>query len=154
MPFYGTLFWVIVNAMPLLRVLLVDDNPTDRILAIEAFADYEPTVELTVCSSGGEALEYMHQHEGRLPDVLLLDINMPIMTGLELLKHMKQEPLLAHIPVVMLTTSGAIDDVRQAYRLQASSYLVKASSFSNFLAQIESFITYWKGNRFRDSPTA
>ena len=137
--------------MPLLRVLLVDDNPTDRILAQEAFSEYELNVELTVLNSGAEALDYMHQHGGRLPDVLLLDINMPVMTGLELLAHMKQEPELAHIPVVMLTTSGAISDVQQAYTLQASSYLVKSPDFGNFLSQVEAFITYWQGNRFRYS---
>ena len=137
--------------MPQLRVLLVDDSPTDRFLAQEAFAEQEAAVDLTLCGSGVEALEYMRQHHGHLPDVLLLDINMPGMTGLEVLAEMKKRPELVHIPVVMLTTSQARTDVEAAYTLQASSYLVKSPDFGNFLAQVEAFITYWRGNRFRYS---
>lgn len=137
--------------MPQLRVLLVDDSPTDRFLAQEAFADQEATVDLTLCESGREALDYMHRHRGQLPDVLLLDINMPGMTGFEVLAEMKQRPQLVHIPVVMLTTSQARTDVEAAYTLQASSYLVKSPDFGAFLAQVEAFITYWRGNRFRYS---
>lgn len=134
-----------------LRVLLVDDNPTDRFLAQEAFDEQETAVDLRLCESGAEALDYMHQHRGQLPDVLLLDINMPGMTGLEVLSEMKKRPELVHIPVVMLTTSQDSTDIEAAYTLQASSYLVKSPNFGAFLEQVEAFITYWRGNRFRYS---
>jgi CheY-like chemotaxis protein len=137
--------------MPLLRVLLVDDSAADRFLAQEVFATHELTVDLTLCESGAAALEYMHRHHGQLPDVLLLDINMPTMTGFEVLATMKHDPELAHIPVVMLSTSQSSEDIRAAYTLQASSYLVKSPQFNVFLEQVEAFITYWSGNRFRYS---
>lgn len=137
--------------MPQLRVLLVDDSSTDRLLAHEAFAEQAAPVNLTLCESGAEALAYMHRHHGHLSDVLLLDINMSGMTGLEVLVEMKNSPELAHIPVVMLTTSQAQTDVEAAYTLQANSHLVKSPDFGLFLKQVETFITYWRGNRFRYS---
>lgn len=140
--------------MPHLRVLLADDNPTDRLLAQEAFDEQELPVELTLCESGAEALAYMRSHHGHLPDVLLLDINMPGMTGLDVLAEMKNSPELLHIPVVMLTTSQNSTDVQAAYTLQANSYLVKSPDFHGFLEQVEAFITYWRGNRFRYSRQA
>lgn len=134
--------------MPLLRVLLVDDSPADRFLVQEVFAAHKLHVDLTLCDSGAEALDYMHRHQGHRPDVLLLDINMPGMSGLDLLATMKDDAELVHIPVVMLTTSQAQNDVQTAYTLQASSYLVKSSTFSVLLEQVEAFISYWRSNRF------
>lgn len=140
--------------MPHLRVLLVDDSPTDQFLAQEAFSEQKFEVDLTLCDSGQEALDYMHRHHGHLPDVVLLDINMPGMTGFEVLVKIKESPELTHIPVIMLTTSQAATDIETAYTLQASSYLIKSPDFGLFLAQIEAFIGFWRGNRFRYSREA
>ena len=79
---------------------------------------------------------------------------MPGMTGLDVLAEMKKSPELLHIPVVMLTTSQNSADVEAAYTLQANSYLVKSQDFHGFLEQVETFITYWRGNRFRYSRQA
>lgn len=124
------------------RFLLVDDNPHDQLLAIEAFAELCPECDLRVFSSGAEALAFL-QTAQYLPDVILLDVNMPGMNGFEVLGALKVHPELVPIPVVMLSTSGARSDIRTAYTLCASSYLVKAPSFQGFLKQIETFLRYW-----------
>lgn len=138
--------------MPPLRVLLVDDSPADRFLAQEVFATHGLDVHLTTSDSGEAALDSMHHHHGHLPEVLLLDLNMPGMSGLDVLSEMKRDPELAHIPVVMFTTSQAKTDVEAAYRLQACAYLVKSPDFGVFLQQVESFITFWRCNRFPFAP--
>ncbi|MFC5848220.1 response regulator [Deinococcus petrolearius] len=132
--------------MPALRVLLVDDNPADLLLAREVFQDH-PDVQLTTFQHGPEALDYLQHHGGRLPDVILLDISMPVMNGFELLEKIKRDNVLLHIPVVMLTTSAHPGDVKQAYTLHANSYLVKSESFPEFMAQVDSFVSYWQQNR-------
>ncbi|MFC5848222.1 response regulator [Deinococcus petrolearius] len=140
--------------MKLLRVLLVDDNPEDILLAREVFQEHEARVDLTTCESALDALEHLRRHAGaaRLPDVVLLDINMPGMSGFELLRAIKEDAGLSHIPVVMLTTSGHPRDVQQAYTLHASSYLMKSENFQGFMEQIDAFVTYWQRNRLRHWP--
>ncbi|MBZ9714518.1 response regulator [Deinococcus multiflagellatus] len=126
--------------------LLIDDNPHDQLLAIEAFTELCPDCHLTTASSGHEALELL-RNTADLPDVVLLDVNMPGMNGFEVLQALKADLRLAHIPVAMLTTSGARSDVQTAYTLYASSYLVKAPSFTDFLDQIDAFLRYWQHAR-------
>lgn len=126
--------------------LLIDDSPTDQLLAQEAFAQLQPRSTLTCVSSGREALELLESGFS-LPDVILLDINMPEMNGLQLLKLLKDQMPLKAIPVVMLSISGAEDDIQQAYRLHASSYLVKSKGFDAFLEQVKSFLRYWQANQ-------
>lgn len=129
-----------------LQIALVDDNPMDRMLAAEALEEVCADCTLDVYPSGQAVLEHLHTANS-LPDVLLLDINMPGLTGFDVLKALKADPRLSLIPVVMLTTSSASSDVEQAYTLHASSYVVKASTFSAFLEQLEAFIRYWRLNQ-------
>ncbi|MFK7603516.1 response regulator [Deinococcus sp. SM5_A1] len=126
--------------------LLVDDTPQDRFLAQEAFEHLCPECVLTCVGSGREALELL-QGPGFEPDVMLLDLNMPGMSGFEVLQIMKEDARLAHIPVVILSTSSAQQDVRQAYTLHASSYLIKSVSFADFLEQLEQVLHYWDISR-------
>ncbi|GGK17588.1 response regulator [Deinococcus malanensis] len=128
------------------QILLIDDNPQDRVLAEEAFEQVCADCHLLTQPSGPEALEYL-KNTTVLPDVLLLDVNMPGMNGFEVLAALKSDPRLALIPVVMLSTSQSQEDVARSYTLHASSYLVKAPSFGGFLAQIEAFLSYWQVNR-------
>ncbi|MBZ9752838.1 response regulator [Deinococcus sp. HMF7604] len=116
--------------------------PHDQLLAIEAFGDLCPDCELQVFGQGAAALAHLRT-AAALPDVILLDVNMPGMNGFEVLQALKADPRLVPIPVVMLSTSGDRDDVRTAYTLCASSYLVKAASFQGFLKQVETFLRYW-----------
>lgn len=126
--------------------LLVDDTAQDRFLAQEAFEHLCPECVLTCAGSGEEALELLRS-PGFEPDVVLLDLNMPGISGFEVLRAMKEDERLAQIPVVILSTSSAERDVRQAYTLHASSYLVKSASFTEFLEQLEQFLHYWDISR-------
>lgn len=133
--------------MPLpFHYLLVDDSLQDQLLAQEAFDQLCPECLLTCVGSGREALELLRRPEFR-PNVVLLDLNMPGMSGFELLREMKSTPQLVHIPVVILSTSSAQQDVSEAYTLHASSYLVKSSSFAGFLEQLEKVLHYWQASR-------
>ena len=126
--------------------LLVDDAPQDRFLAQEAFGHLCPECVLTCAGSGEEALDLLRS-PGFEPDVVLLDLNMPGMSGFEVLQAMKEDERLVHLPVVILSTSSAERDVRQAYTLHASSYLVKSANFTDFLEQLEQFLHYWDISR-------
>lgn len=126
--------------------LLVDDSPQDRWLAQEVFETLCPDCTLTCVGSGREALA-LFDDPAFDPQVILLDINMPVMNGFEVLKVLKSTPRLVHIPVVILSTSEAQQDISEAYTLHASSYLVKSDSFTEFLQQVETFLRYWQLSR-------
>ena len=96
------------------QVLLVDDNPADLLLAQEVFHEHGDALNVTTCSSGKEALEYLRA-PGTRPDVVILDVNMPVMSGFEVLEAIKDDPALVWIPVVMLSTSSHPGDVARAY---------------------------------------
>lgn len=126
--------------------LLVDDSPQDRLLAQEAFELICPSCTLTCVGSGREALALFDDPTFG-PDVILLDLNMPGMNGFEVLTALKNDPRMGRIPVVMLSTSNAQQDINEAYTLHASSYLVKSATFTEFLKQVETFLHYWQLNR-------
>jgi len=130
-----------------LRLLLIDDSIPDLLLAEEAFAVYGERVNVTTYQNGRTALDAMLHPEAQLPDVVLLDVNMPGMNGFDVLQFMKAHPRLSLIPVVMLTTSSAREDVTQAYSLYASSYLIKSVDFARFIEQIEGFMQFWSRSR-------
>ncbi|WP_189074656.1 response regulator [Deinococcus sedimenti] len=128
-----------------LCVLLVDDNPADCELVHEAAARQDRAVTVKVLHDGRSALDWLLAQADLhlLPDVLLLDIRMPGMTGFEMLQAVRSHPSLHRLPAVMLTTSSDSDDVRRAYDLISSGYLVKEHGFEEFTAQIRRFIAYW-----------
>jgi two-component system, chemotaxis family, response regulator Rcp1 len=114
-----------------IEILLVDDDAADVELAREALDDAEMPNQLTTVPDGVEALAYL-RGEGKysaaiLPDLILLDLKMPKKSGLEVLAEIKADETLRRIPVVVLTTSDAPDDILQAYDLQASCYITKPS---------------------------
>ena len=137
-----------------LCLLLVDDNPADCLLAEEAFEQYSEQVSFKVIQDGQRALDWLHEQAARqsLPDVVLLDVNMPGMNGFEVLSALRNEAIFRHLPVVMLTTSTRQEDVDLAYELIASSYLVKQPDFRGFLDQIDSLVRFWSQARFRQQP--
>jgi CheY-like chemotaxis protein len=137
-----------------LRLLLIDDSRMDRQLAEEVFADYSHLCSVTTVANGQSALQALLAAGARLPDVVLLDINMPGMSGFDVLRAMKAHPQLVQIPVVMLTTSNHDQDITQAYTLHASSYLIKSVNFQDFVAQIEGFLEFWTQTRLTSWPEA
>ena len=126
-------------------ILLVEDNPVDVDLTIRAFKKRNLINPIQVARDGEEALEFVKKWESGelLPIVILLDLKLPKINGIEVLRHIKSHPKYKTIPVVILTTSSEDTDVKTAYELGANSYIVKPVNFNNFsevAAQIE---IYW-----------
>ena len=128
---------------PKLSVLMVDDDPTELLLAQEAFEAHAHSVHLVTCSSGTDAISHLQNHTSPLPDVIVTDLNMPGLTGLDVIRILKNDPRLHLIPVIVLSNSNDPRDVEQAYSLHANSYLVKAPDFGRFVDQIETFLAFW-----------
>jgi two-component system, chemotaxis family, response regulator Rcp1 len=128
-------------------VLMVEDNPDDVFLTKEALAETKLLVNLHVAEDGEEALAFLRQ-EGEhsqtpTPDLILLDLNLPKMDGRELLDIIKQDPALRVIPVVVLTTSEADEDIVRAYTLHANCYITKPVSLDQFLEVVSSIEDFW-----------
>ena len=129
-----------------LSVLLVEDDPGDVLIAREALAAGRLSTDLHVVNDGDEALSYLRQLDGYAdatrPDLILLDLNLPKKSGHEVLAEVKQDPQLRRIPVVVLTTSQAQEDVAKSYDLHASVHVSKPVDFDDFTAvvrQIDDF---------------
>jgi CheY-like chemotaxis protein len=126
-------------------ILLVEDNPVDVDLTLRAFASRKLSNTVHVARDGEEALAWLPRWEAGepVPAVILLDLKMPRVSGLEVLRALKSHPQFRAIPVVVLTSSSEDADVRTAYELGANSYIVKPVNFDKFMdvaAQIE---LYW-----------
>ncbi|MDV6373089.1 response regulator [Deinococcus arenicola] len=138
-----------LHSLPLrhVEILLVEDSEADILLTQEAFEEARVPNRLHVARDGVEALHFL-RGEGKYadaprPDVILMDINMPRKNGLEVLREIKADPGLGSIPVLMLTTSQADEDVRSSYERHASGYMVKPVGFENFLHAIRAFEDFW-----------
>jgi len=116
-------------------ILLVEDNPMDIDLTLRAFRRRKVANDIFVARDGEEAIDLLEEWKNgkTLPIVILLDINLPKISGLEVLKTYKANPITQRIPVVMLTTSKEDKDVAEAYQLGANSYIVKPVDFSKFM---------------------
>lgn len=126
-------------------ILLVDDNPMDVDLALRAFKRHKPTCPIEVARDGEEALAWIPRWESGepRPSVMLLDLKMSRVSGLEVLRHLKAHPVYSAIPVVVLSTSAAGQDVQEAYALGANSYIVKPTDFDRFLDVAGQVLSYW-----------
>lgn len=131
------------------RILLVEDNWKDVELTLSALEDNHLANEVTVARDGVEALDYLLRrgpHTERAdepPVVVLLDIKMPKLNGLQVLEHMRSNPLLKHIPVVMLTSSREEPDLARAYALGVNAYVVKPVDFHQFVDAVKQVGTFW-----------
>lgn len=126
-------------------VLLIEDNPMDVNLTRRVFARRQWTHPLEVLRDGEEALGFISAWQaGReLPAVILLDLKLPRVDGLEVLRQLKAHPALRSVPVIVLTTSAEDRDINAAYQLGANSYIVKPVDFDNFLSVAEQIENYW-----------
>jgi CheY-like chemotaxis protein len=118
-------------------VLLVEDDPGDVLMTQEAFADHKVHNRLHVVSDGVEAMAFLRKEgsyaDALTPDLILLDLNLPKMDGREVLAAIKEDPKLRSIPVVILTTSEAEEDVLRSYSLHANAYVTKPVDFERFI---------------------
>jgi CheY-like chemotaxis protein len=125
-------------------VLLVDDNPADVRLTREALKDAKVVNRLSVAADGEEAMAFLREHAGSSrPDLILLDLNLPRKDGREVLAEIKADPELKRIPVVVLTTSRAEEDVIRSYDLHANAYVTKPVGFKEFLNVVRSLEGFW-----------
>jgi len=126
-------------------ILLVEDNPADLDLTLRAFRRHNLTNPIEVARDGEEALAWLPRWEQgeALPLVVLLDLKLPRIDGLEVLRRFKEAPTSRAVPVVMLTTSQEARDISAAYALGANSYIVKPVAFERFIAVAAQIKLYW-----------
>lgn len=132
------------------EILIVEDNPSDLALTHRALKKARLANNLHVCRDGAEALEFLfgegafsQRSNGQFPRVVLLDLKLPKVDGLEVLRRLKSDPRTKSIPVVMLTSSKEQKDVVESYNLGVNSYIVKPVNFEGFSAAVEQLGMYW-----------
>lgn len=134
---------------PTAHILLVDDNEDDRELTVEGFRRSTPNIGLDSVENGEECLAFLRKEgayrDKPTPDIILLDLNMPVMDGRETLAEIVKDEGLNSLPVVVLTTSDNQADIHAMYKLRCSSYIVKPVDFREFTAAIKEFTDYWFG---------
>ena len=129
------------------ELLLVEDNPGDVRLTIEALKEGRVINNLTVVKDGEEAIAVLRRQgqyaDATRPDLILLDLNLPRKSGLEVLAEIKEDPDLKQIPVVVLTTSQAEQDILRTYQLHANCYIVKPVDLNQFMAVVQAIKSFW-----------
>jgi len=131
------------------RILLVEDSTNDVELILAAFAEINLANEVVVVNDGQAALDYLYRtgayadHDGELPIVVLLDIKLPKLDGLEVLARLKNDPALKLLPVVMLTSSREDRDLVRSYGLGVNAYVVKPVGFAEFVAALREIGLFW-----------
>jgi two-component system, response regulator len=131
-------------------ILLVEDNPDDVVLTRMALEKSRIINKLVVAEDGEEALDYLFSHgkyagrdSGQLPEVVLLDLKLPRVDGLEVLKQVRANPATSLLPVVILTSSSEDQDMIKSYKLGCNSFIVKPVDFSQFLDAVQQLEMYW-----------
>ncbi|MBD2727753.1 response regulator [Nostoc sp. FACHB-892] len=137
----------IITAIMPIEVLLVEDNPGDAQLTRIALEDSKISINLNVVEDGVEAMAFLRKQEKYVkavhPDIVLLDLNLPRKDGREVLAEIKADENLRRIPVVVLTTSQAEEDILKAYNLCANCYITKPVDFDQFVKIVQSIENFW-----------
>nr|WP_322639775.1 MULTISPECIES: response regulator [unclassified Nostoc]MDZ7987144.1 response regulator [Nostoc sp. DedVER02]MDZ8110986.1 response regulator [Nostoc sp. DedVER01b] len=137
----------IITAIMPIEVLLVEDNPGDAQLTRIALEDSKISIHLNVVEDGVEAMAFLRKQEKYVkaahPDIVLLDLNLPRKDGREVLAEIKADENLKRIPVVVLTTSQAEEDIIKAYNLSANCYITKPVDFDQFVKIVQSIENFW-----------
>jgi chemotaxis family two-component system response regulator Rcp1 len=130
-----------------IEILLVEDSPTDILMTQEAFEQAGLLDQLHVVEDGAAALTFLRQQgqyaTARRPDLILLDLNLPKKSGQDVLAELKADRALNFIPVVILTTSKADEDVLKSYGLHANGYITKPIGFTNFVETVQAINNFW-----------
>ncbi len=135
-----------MNILPQIQpitILLVEDNPGDSRLIKEVFKDGKVANSLIIAKDGVEALSILREPSSELPDLILLDLNLPRKKGLDVLDEVKSDPNLKRIPVIVLTTSNDEKDILKSYDLHASAYLTKPVDLNEFITVIRNLENFW-----------
>jgi CheY-like chemotaxis protein len=134
---------------PLKRILLAEDNERDVELTMAALDEHSLANEVVVARDGEEALDYLYArgkfagHANGLPVVVLLDLKMPKVDGLEVLRQMRHDPNIRHVPVVMVTSSREEQDLVRSYQLGVNAYVVKPVDFQKFVESVKQIGVFW-----------
>ena len=134
----------------LIQILIVEDSPSDAFIVKEALKQSQELVQVLIVHDGVEATDFLLRRgkyaEAPRPDVILLDLNMPRKDGREVLAEIKSHDRLKSIPVIVLTSSSAPQDIAKAYSLHANCYLAKPADFAQFKEMIRAIETFWFRN--------
>lgn len=131
------------------RILFVDDSPQDTELALQALAEHNLMNEVVALRDGAEALDYLYRRgrfndrDGEDPVVILLDLKMPKVDGLEVLRQLKADERLKVIPIVVMTSSREETDMAKSYQLGVNAYVVKPVKFEEFVGAVRHIGTFW-----------
>jgi len=131
-------------------ILLVEDDLVDARTVERALKDLNAANPLNHSIDGEQALEYLRSEGNKKPSIILLDLNLPKMDGLELLKAIKADELLKRIPVVVLTTSKNNEDIVQSLELSAAGYMVKPTDYKGFVEMMRTIVSYWSLSELPD----
>lgn len=135
------------NNHKIIEILLVEDNAPDAKLTVEAFKESKVKNEIIVVEDGIEAMDYLFKRgkyeKAETPDIILLDLNLPKKDGREVLEEIKTNDSLKKIPVIILTTSKAEEDILKTYDLHANCYIPKPVDFEKFLSVVKSIEDFW-----------
>jgi chemotaxis family two-component system response regulator Rcp1 len=135
------------NLTRTIDLLLVEDNPGDVRLTEEALREAPFPVKLSVAKDGVEAVDFLHRRgkyrNAPRPDLILLDLNLPLMNGPEVLSDIKTDPDLKRIPVLVMTSSREPGDIQTAYSLNANSFITKPVQLEDFMSMVQSIENFW-----------
>lgn len=124
-------------------ILLIEDDVVDAMTVKRALNDIKVMNSLFIAGNGEEALDFLHDKKNELPGIILLDLNMPRMNGIEFLKIMKQEKSIKRIPVIVLTTSKEENDKIESFDLGVAGYMIKPVDYLKFVETMRTIDLYW-----------
>lgn len=134
-----------------INILLVEDNPADVKITLRAFNKAKLLNDIYVVSNGEDALDFVHHREAYQdrgqyprPDLILLDLNIPKISGMDVLKGLKEDPEFKNIPIIILTSSKRDEDVLKSYALGAAGYIPKPVQYDEFVKVVDGFNSYWQ----------
>lgn len=139
-----------MDSSKLMEILLVEDNPSDVKLTLRALQKHNLANKVTVLKNGAEALdfifaegEYKDRDNRDIPKIIFLDINLPLVSGIEVLRRIKSDERTKKIPVTILTSSAEFRDIEECYSLGVNSYIVKPVEFEKFVEVVSNLGLYW-----------